>query len=182
MIKLPFVKPEQSEIQFSVGTCWLGNILVARSNSGICAIFLGDHRNGLIDDLQHRFSHSIIIEENDSWATIMDQVLEFVEAADHDWTLPLDLRGTEFQRLVWAELRKIPSGSTVSYSEIADRIDRPKAVRAVASACGANPISVVIPCHRVVGKSGALSGYRWGLNRKEKLLTRERQLINIDRP
>lgn len=164
---------KNAEIRFAVGRCSLGDILVARSDKGICAITLGDDADALVRDLQDRFPHANLIGGDADFERLVAQVVGFVEAPRIGFDLPLDVRGTAFQQRVWQALREIPAGKTVSYAEIARRIGEPKAVRAVAQACGANKIAVAIPCHRVVRNDGALSGYRWGVERKRALLEQE---------
>ncbi|MFT3791803.1 MAG: bifunctional DNA-binding transcriptional regulator/O6-methylguanine-DNA methyltransferase Ada [Rudaea sp.] len=163
-----------AEIRFAIGECSLGSILVACSGKGICAILLGDDPDRLARDLQDRFPNARLIGDDEAFADLVARVVGFVEAPQRGLDLPLDVRGTAFQQRVWEALRKIPAGATVSYSEIAERIGAPKAVRAVAQACASNEIAVAIPCHRVVRNDGALSGYRWGVERKRALLERER--------
>lgn len=163
----------QTEIRFAVGECSLGSILVARSGRGICAIFLGDDPDALARDLQDRFPKANLIGGDAGFEQLVAKVVGLIEAPATGLDLPLDVRGTAFQHRVWQALRKIPAGSTVSYAEIAARIGSPRSVRAVAQACGANPLAVAIPCHRVVRRDGALSGYRWGVERKRTLLERE---------
>jgi AraC family transcriptional regulator, regulatory protein of adaptative response / methylated-DNA-[protein]-cysteine methyltransferase len=162
-----------TEIQFAVGECSLGSILVARSAKGVCAILLGDDPDALARDLQDRFPRAELIGGDAGFEATVAKVVGFVEAPGLGLDLPLDLRGTAFQRRVWQALREVPVGSTASYAEIARRIKAPKAVRAVAGACAANALAVAIPCHRVVRSDGALSGYRWGVERKRSLLDRE---------
>jgi AraC family transcriptional regulator of adaptative response/methylated-DNA-[protein]-cysteine methyltransferase len=162
-----------AEIRFAVGECSLGSILVASSERGVCAILLGDDPDALARDLQNRFSRATLIGGDAEFEQLVAQVVGFVEAPGMGLDLPLDVRGTAFQQRVWQALRAIPAGSTASYTEIAGRIGSPKSVRAVAQACGANPIAVAIPCHRVVRNDGGLSGYRWGVERKRALLQRE---------
>ena len=164
-----------ADIRFAVGRCSLGDILVARSEKGICAITLGDDADELVRDLQDRFPNANLIGGDAAFERLVAQVVGFVEAPRIGFDLPLDVRGTAFQQRVWQALRDIPVGGTVSYAEIACRIGEPKSVRAVAQACGANKIAVAIPCHRVVRNDGALSGYRWGVERKRALLEREAQ-------
>jgi AraC family transcriptional regulator of adaptative response/methylated-DNA-[protein]-cysteine methyltransferase len=164
---------KDADIRFAVGQCSLGAILVARSNKGICAIALGDDPNGLVRNLQDRFPNANLIGGDREFERLVAEVVGFVEAPRIGLALPLDVRGTAFQQRVWQALRGIPAGKTASYAEIARRIGRPKAVRAVAQACGANPIAVAIPCHRVVKNDGVLSGYRWGVERKRALLEKE---------
>ncbi len=162
-------------IRFAIGECSLGSILVAASDRGICAILLGDDPDGLARDLQDRFPRADLIGGDHGFEQFVAKVVGIVEAPALGLDLPLDARGTAFQQCVWQALRKIPSGSTASYAEIAKRIGAPKAVRAVAQACAAKTIAVAIPCHRVVRKDGALSGYRWGVERKRALLEREQE-------
>lgn len=164
---------KDTDIRFAVGQCSLGTILVARSDKGICAITLGDDPEELVHDLQDRFPKANLIGCDTAFERLVAQVVGFVEAPQIGLELPLDVRGTAFQQRVWQALREIPVGETVSYADIARRIGEPKAVRAVAQACGANKIAVAIPCHRVVKNDGALSGYRWGVERKRVLLERE---------
>lgn len=163
-----------ASIRFAVGECSLGSILVAASDKGVCAIFLGDDPNALARDLQDRFPEAHLTGGDDAFDRWVAQVVGLVEDPAAGLALPLDIRGTAFQIRVWEALRKIPFGSTASYAEIAERIGRPAATRAVAQACAANPLAVAIPCHRVVRSDQALSGYRWGVERKAELLRRER--------
>ncbi len=162
-------------IRFAVGESWLGPILVAVSDKGVCAILLGDDPTQLVHDLEDQFPEAKLIGGDADFEEFVAKVVGFVEMPSIGLDLPLDIRGTAFQRRVWEALRKIPAGSTVSYAEIAERIGQPKSVRAVAQACGANALAVAIPCHRVVRANGSLSGYRWGVARKERLLRRERK-------
>lgn len=162
-----------AEMRFAVGECSLGSILVAASHKGITAIFLGDDPESLVRNLQDRFPNATLIGGDSTFETIVATIVGLVEAPDKGLDLPLDVRGTAFQHRVWQALREIPSGTTAAYSEIAERIGMPKAVRAVASACAANKIAIAIPCHRVVRNDGSLSGYRWGVERKRALLKRE---------
>jgi AraC family transcriptional regulator of adaptative response/methylated-DNA-[protein]-cysteine methyltransferase len=148
---------------------------MAQSTRGICAILLGDDPEPLLRDLQDRFPKAQLIGADAAFEQQVAQVVGLIEAPSLGLQLPLDVRGTAFQERVWQALREIPPGSTVSYAELAARIGAPKAVRAVGSACGANPLAVAIPCHRVLRSDGALSGYRWGLERKRALLLREAQ-------
>jgi len=161
------------KIRFAVAECSLGSILVAGSERGISAISLGDSPNELIKDLQEQFPNAELISGDKSFEQLVASVIGLVESPNIGVELPLDIRGTAFQRRVWQALRDIPLGSTASYAEIAKRIGMPKAVRAVASACAANKIAVAIPCHRVVRTGGGISGYRWGVERKRSLLERE---------
>jgi AraC family transcriptional regulator of adaptative response/methylated-DNA-[protein]-cysteine methyltransferase len=161
-------------IRFAVGPCALGEILVAASERGVCAILMGDDAESLLRDLQDRFPAATLMGGDASFEQWVAQVVGFVEAPALGLRLPLDIRGTAFQQRVWQALQAIPAGQTASYSEVAERIGAPKAVRAVASACAANALAVAIPCHRVVRQDGSLSGYRWGIERKRALLACER--------
>lgn len=162
-------------MRFAVGQCWLGGILVAASSQGICAILLGDDPDALTRDLQDRFPHAELVGGDDPFEQWMAQVVGFVGNPKAGLDLPLDIQGTAFQQLVWEAMQQVSAGSTVSYAELAARIGRPKSVRAVAGACAANPLAVAIPCHRVVRTDGSLSGYRWGIDRKRRLIQREQQ-------
>jgi AraC family transcriptional regulator, regulatory protein of adaptative response / methylated-DNA-[protein]-cysteine methyltransferase len=162
-----------TDIRFAIGQCTLGAILVAQSERGICAILLGDDADALARDLQDRFPKARLIGGDAAFERLVAQVVGFVEAPGLGLDLPLDVRGTAFQQRVWQALRQVPAGRTVSYAELAERIGAPASVRAVAQACGANPLAVAIPCHRVVRRDGGLSGYRWGVERKRALLERE---------
>lgn len=162
-----------TEIHFAIGECSLGAILVARSERGVCAILLGDNPDTLARDLQDRFPQASLIGGDAAFESLVAKVVGFVETPALGLDLPLDVRGTAFQQRVWQALRDIPAGETVSYSDIARRIGAPKSVRAVAQACAANTIAVAIPCHRVVRNDGALSGYRWGVERKRALIDKE---------
>lgn len=164
-----------TDIRFAVGECSLGSILVAQSDRGICAILLGDDPEALTHDLQDRFPRANLIGGDIEFEHLVSTVVGFVEAPGLGLNLPLDIRGTAFQQRVWKTLLEIPVGATASYSDIAQRIGSPKSARAVAQACGANALAVAIPCHRVVRNDGALSGYRWGIDRKRSLLEREAQ-------
>jgi AraC family transcriptional regulator of adaptative response/methylated-DNA-[protein]-cysteine methyltransferase len=161
------------EIRFAVGQCSLGAILVASSQKGVAAILLGNDPDGLVRNLQDRFPKACLIGSDGQYEALVARVVGFVEAPGFGLDLPLDVRGTAFQQRVWQVLQEVPAGQTVSYAEVARRIGSAKAVRAVAGACAANHLAVVIPCHRVVKNDGALSGYAWGVERKRALLDRE---------
>ena len=160
-------------IRFALGECSLGSILVAASEIGVCAIALGDDPDALARELQDRFPQAELIGGDSEFEQWIAKIAGFVEAPVIGLDLPLDMRGTAFQQRVWQALRQIPAGAKVSYTEIANRIGAPKAMRAVAGACAANTLAVAIPCHRVLRSDGCLSGYRWGVERKAELLRRE---------
>ena len=160
-------------IRFGVAACCLGWVVVAATARGLCAIDLGDTPAELEAGLRARFPHAAPAHDPE-FAGWMQHVVDFFEAPAQGCSLPLDLQGTAFQRRVWAALCQIPAGSTLSYTEVAARIGAPAAVRAVAGACAANTLAGAIPCHRVVRQNGALSGYRWGVERKQQLLAREK--------
>ena len=162
-------------IRFAIGESWLGPILVAASDKGVCAILLGDDPAELAHDLEDRFPEAELIGGDADFEQLVAKVVGFVEMPSIGLDLPLDIRGTAFQQRVWEVLRQIPTGSTASYADIAKRIGQPKSVRAVAQACAANALAVAIPCHRVVRTDRSLSGYRWGVERKGKLLRREQE-------
>ena len=162
-------------IRFAMGQCTLGALLVAATARGICTIELGDDPAQLLRDFETRFSAATLEGGDDEFEQWVAQVVGFVERPALGLDLPLDLRGTAFQARVWQALCAIPAGRTASYADIAVRIGAPRSMRAVAQACAANPVAVAIPCHRVVRHDGALSGYRWGVERKRALLERETQ-------
>jgi AraC family transcriptional regulator of adaptative response/methylated-DNA-[protein]-cysteine methyltransferase len=162
-----------ASIRFAIGQCALGSVLVAASERGVCAIFLGDDPEVLLRNLHDGFPKARLIGADAEFESWVAKVVGFVEVPRLGLHLPLDIQGTVFQQRVWQALRDIPPGSTASYAEIAKRIGAPKAARAVAHACASNRLAVAIPCHRVVRTDGALSGYRWGIERKRALLDRE---------
>ena len=160
-------------IRFAIGECSLGFVLVARTAAGLRALLLGEDATTLREALRDRFPRAALHEDGSGLAALVAEVRAFVDAPANGLDAPLDPGGTEFQRTVWRALREIPAGRTATYTEIATRIGRPTAARAVAQACAANPLAIVVPCHRVVGRDGALTGYRWGIERKRALLDRE---------
>lgn len=161
-------------IAHTVCPCTLGHVLVAASHKGVCAIYLGDEADALRAALKEQFPHARHEDAPPDFAKTIAVVAALVDAPGAPCTLPLDIRGTAFQRRVWDALLRVPAGSTVSYAELAAAIGAPTAARAVAGACAANQIAVAIPCHRVVRLDGAISGYRWGTGRKCALLAKER--------
>jgi AraC family transcriptional regulator, regulatory protein of adaptative response / methylated-DNA-[protein]-cysteine methyltransferase len=162
-----------THIDYNVGSTTLGKVLVAIDDRGVRAILLGDSERTLLRELRERFPEAALEREIARLEPALAQVIELADGRRAALDLTLVPAGTEFQQRVWRALRRIPSGSTASYADIARRIDAPKSFRAVAQACGANPIALAIPCHRVVRNDGALSGYRWGVARKRALLERE---------
>ena len=164
-----------STICFALAACTLGSLLVASTERGLCAVLLGDDPAQLLRDLQDRFPRAELRGAEPAYEHTVASVVGLVEAPQLGPDLPLDVRGTAFQQRVWQALRLIPRGQTISYTELARRVGVPNGARAVAGACAANPVAVLIPCHRVVRTDGDLSGYRWGLERKAELLARERR-------
>jgi AraC family transcriptional regulator of adaptative response/methylated-DNA-[protein]-cysteine methyltransferase len=169
-----FVKGGKGEvIQFAVGECSLGSIIVAATAKGVCAIELGDSPEPLVEALQDRFPNAELKGGEAEFERVVAQAIALVEEPGRPFELPLHVRGTAFQQKIWQILGAIPPGETMTYAEVAARAGCPKAVRAVANACASNSLAVAIPCHRVVRTGGALSGYRWGVERKAALLKRE---------
>jgi len=158
-------------IRYGLGRTALGTVLVAESAKGVCCLLLGSDKAALVADLEQRFPQATLVATPGLAAVAAAKGLLADPSQKPDWKL--DPQGTDFQRDVWQALRRIPAGSTASYAELARMIGRPRSVRAVAQACGANPIAVAIPCHRVIGSNGAISGYRWGVARKQALLAQE---------
>jgi len=151
----------------------LGVVLVAATDKGLCSVKLGDDRAALERLLRDEFAEAEMAEK--SLEEVKRKILGFIDGETSLARLPLDVRGTLFQRRVWEALRRIPRGETRTYREIARSIGAPEAVRAVGSACGANPVALVVPCHRAVRTDGGLGGYAWGLARKKKLLALEKK-------
>lgn len=164
---------EGERVSFALARSALGWVLVAATAKGICEIALGDERQALIEELKRRFSNASVNRDR-TFGDVLAQVVAHIEAPERPFALPLDLRGTVFQQRVWHALRGIPPGTTISYKALAERLDAPTSVRAVARACASNTIAIAVPCHRVVRSDGALAGYRWGTERKRALLERER--------
>jgi AraC family transcriptional regulator of adaptative response/methylated-DNA-[protein]-cysteine methyltransferase len=166
---------KETEIRFALAKCALGTVLVAATSRGIAAITLGDDPDALLHDLDQRFPKATLVAADPAFADTVAKIAALVDTPSAALDLPLDVQGTAFQQRVWDALRQIPPGTTITYSELAERIGKPAAVRAVASACAANPVAIAIPCHRVVHKDGNLAGYRWGIERKRALLDREQK-------
>jgi AraC family transcriptional regulator of adaptative response/methylated-DNA-[protein]-cysteine methyltransferase len=163
-------------IRYAIVRCYLGWVLVATTDRGICRIDLDDSREVLKKRLEVTFPNAGFLEDDAEIGHITSQTIAFLEAPEGGLDLPLDVQGTAFQHRVWKALQNIPAGSTASYGEIGRQIGKPKAARAVAGACASNPIAVAIPCHRVVKSDGGLGGYRWGIERKRALLEREKNI------
>lgn len=153
-------------------------ILLAGNYMSVCGIFLGDCLEQLLKQLQQSFVGYTIIEDSTGMQGYLAQVLAYLNQQNSLIDLPLDIRGSDFQLKVWQALREIPLGQTISYAKLATKINQPKAIRAVANACASNKLALVIPCHRVIRSSGALAGYRWGIRRKQSLLTLEQAYIS----
>jgi AraC family transcriptional regulator of adaptative response/methylated-DNA-[protein]-cysteine methyltransferase len=147
---------------------------VAATERGVSAVYLGDADAKLIAELRQEYPHAQITPAADSFERWVKEIVLRIEGKPPRIDLPLDLQATAFQRRVWKELQRIPLGMTRTYSEVARAVGNPKAIRAVARACAMNPVSIVVPCHRVIRGDGNLAGYRWGLSRKEELLKQER--------
>lgn len=162
-----------TEIVYSIVVCDLGYLLVATTDRGICAVKIGDRQQDLIETLTQEFSQAIIIRDDLNYKDWIESILKLITGKKAHRDLPLDIRGTSFQQQVWQELQKIPWSETRTYREIANNIGKPKAIRAIGNACGANPVALIIPCHRVIRSDGSLGGYRWGIEYKQKLLAKE---------
>lgn len=171
---------ERIVLRVAVTDCSLGKLLVAASGRGVCDIRFGDESDTLLCELKTRFPNAEYVDRDPQFEQQVARVVSMVEAPARSSSLPLDIRGTAFQRRVWDALRAIPAGKTLTYSEVAERIGAPGSARAVAGACAANRLAVAIPCHRVIRHDGSLSGYRWGEDRKRVLLERETRDIDSD--
>lgn len=163
-------------IEYATASTSLGIVLVATSIRGACAILLGSDARSLVADLRRRFPTAELIRRNSESLSLVKQVVDAIESPMARLGIPLDLRGSDFQRSVWQALREIPVGSTATYKEVAQRIGPAVMAKDVGEACAANALAVVIPCHRVIRTDGSLAGYRWGVKRKQALLDKERQV------
>src|SRR5690348_2329945 len=161
------------KIGYTIAPCTLGRVLVAATERGVSAVYLGDNAAALEKALAREYPRAEIRRDSNGMAKWVGGVLDSLRGREPHAELPLDVHATAFQRRVWEELRRIPRGSTRTYTDVARAIGKPRAIRAVARACATNPVSIVVPCHRVIGKNGSLSGYRWGLERKRALLASE---------
>lgn len=160
-------------IIYGLAQCFLGWVIVAATDRGVCAIEFGDDPEALANQVQKRFPQAQLTKAGSGFNLLIQEVVDFIKTPEITCKIPLDIQGTVFQQRVWHLLRQIKPGKTLSYTELAERIGNPNAVRAVAQACAANKLAVVIPCHRVVSKDGKVSGYRWGVVRKKMLLKSE---------
>jgi AraC family transcriptional regulator of adaptative response/methylated-DNA-[protein]-cysteine methyltransferase len=160
-------------IWYSFAQTSLGLVLVAGTAKGICSIRFGDSEAALAAELQALFPKAHILRAGDEMAAIVAKTVAHIDRPEPSFALPLDIQGTAFQHKVWTALQDIPFATTATYSDIAEKIGKPSSTRAVANACGANPVAVAIPCHRVKRSDGGLGGYRWGIERKKELLKRE---------
>lgn len=165
-------------LRYTTGHCQFGGLLFAVCDAGVAAILLGDSDGAMVEDLQQRFPRATLEEDRAGLQQDMQTLLHYVDHPLGELQLlhPLAAYGSEFQKKVWAELASVPAGQTITYTELARRIGNPAAVRAVAGACAANPLAMVVPCHRVLRSDGGISGYRWGVERKKKLIELERRL------
>lgn len=167
-------KGKNMKIEYTITDCDLGKLLVARTAKGVCAVTFGNDEKVLTENLFIEYAKAEIVENKTNLREFVEAITANLEGTNKTLELPLDLQATAFQMRVWEVLRKIPYGETVSYSAVAEKIGNKNAVRAVATACASNRVALVIPCHRVVGKSGDLSGYRWGIERKKAILEKEK--------
>jgi AraC family transcriptional regulator of adaptative response/methylated-DNA-[protein]-cysteine methyltransferase len=161
-------------IGYSIAKSALGKVLVAATERGVSAVYLGDSEAKLVQELKDEYPRAELAPADDSFERWVREIVQRVEGKPPRIELPLDLQATAFQRRVWQELQRIPSGTTRTYSQVARALGNPNAVRAVARACATNPVSIIVPCHRVIREDGTLAGYRWGLSRKEQLLAQEK--------
>lgn len=171
------LKKTVESIAFASISTDLGYVLVAQSNKGLCSILLGSDPYVLEMELKKRFPNACLEQKEAELKEVLSQVEQVLLNPLLKMAFPLDERGTDFQKKVWQALREIPVGTTASYSDIAKRIGHPKAVRAVAGACASNALAMITPCHRVIRTDGSLSGYRWGIHLKQKLLELEETLV-----
>jgi AraC family transcriptional regulator, regulatory protein of adaptative response / methylated-DNA-[protein]-cysteine methyltransferase len=164
---------EGMQIGYTVANTSLGKVLVAATDRGVSAVYLGENEKALVDELRKEYAKAEIVRQPEGHENWLKEIVRRVEGNAPSLELPLDVQATAFQRRVWQELQRIPRGTTRTYTQVAKSLGKPRSVRAVARACATNPVSIVVPCHRVIRTDGALAGYRWGLSRKEKLLERE---------
>ena len=168
-------KGKNMKINYTITDCDLGKLLVARTQKGVCAVTFGDDEKTLRENLFNEYENAEITEDNANLKEFVEAILANLSGTNKTLDLPLDLQATAFQMRVWNILQKIPYGETISYQQVAENLGNKNAVRAVATACASNRVALVIPCHRVIGKSGDLSGYRWGVERKKSILEKEKR-------
>jgi len=161
------------QIGYAVASTSLGKVLVAATARGVSAVYLGEDEKSLVRELREEYPNADIVSSTSGDASWLKEIVRRVEGNAPSVDLPLDVQATAFQRRVWQELQKIPRGTTRTYTQVAKSLGKPRSIRAVARACATNPVSIVVPCHRVIRTDGSLAGYRWGLSRKQKLLERE---------
>jgi AraC family transcriptional regulator, regulatory protein of adaptative response / methylated-DNA-[protein]-cysteine methyltransferase len=162
------------KLNYTIAKSPLGKVLVAATEKGVSAVYLGGAESALLAELKAEYPRAEIAPAAQSVQRWVAEIVRQIEGRPSSVELPLDVQGTAFQRRVWKELQRIPRGTTRTYTQVAQSLGRPRAVRAVARACATNPVSIVVPCHRVIRQDGNLAGYRWGLSRKEQLLAAER--------
>ena len=163
-------------IQVAVTKASLGMVLIAATSKGVCAVEMGDDERQLFDLARRHFPQATFVEADERFQLWIAEIVALLDTPARGLTLPLDIQGTAFQRRVWDALRTVPAGATTTYAQLAAAIGQPQAVRAVARACAANKLAVAIPCHRVVRSDGNISGYRWGVERKQALLKQESEV------
>ena len=171
------MKPSTEEIKFATRKSELGAVLVARSAAGVCAILIGDGTEVLKRDLAEEFTDAKLVRDDRALGTDLEKILTFIKTPAKGLDLPLDIRGTPFQRRVWTALLGVRVGYKITYAALASRIGEPRAIRAVANACAANAIALAIPCHRVVRSDGAFADYRWGAERKRLMVEKEAKAL-----
>jgi AraC family transcriptional regulator, regulatory protein of adaptative response / methylated-DNA-[protein]-cysteine methyltransferase len=164
----------EETIRFATTECALGLLMVAATPLGLCSVLLGDVAGALEEQLRQQFPEATIVPDPGGLKEYVSTILAGMSDHPASRDLPLDIRGTSFQARVWQALKQIPRGETRTYAEVAQQLGQPTAIRAVARACASNPVAIAIPCHRVIGRNGAVTGYRWGIERKRRLLEMER--------
>lgn len=162
------------KIGYTLADSPIGKVLVAATERGVSAVYFGEEDKKLLHELREEYPRAEIAPATEPFSAWVQAIVRHLEGKQPRLDLPLDVQATAFQRRVWQELQRIPYGATRTYSQIARALGRPRAVRAVARACATNPVSLLVPCHRVIRGDGSLAGYRWGLDKKEKLLAREK--------
>jgi AraC family transcriptional regulator of adaptative response/methylated-DNA-[protein]-cysteine methyltransferase len=166
-------------IRAAFADCPFGRLLVGATAKGVCFIGFAEPDDALMADLRRRFPKADVTTDDTDLAGTVQAVLDFLREPKQALDLPLDLRGTAFQQRVWRTLCSIPAGETRSYAQLAAMAGNPKAIRAVARSCATNPVALAVPCHRVIGSDGGLTGYRWGVPRKQALLEQERKVAAL---